>query len=514
MDNVAYSLLDYVCRSVSYKSDDGEWWEFPSETLATHQADCDGSAILLCSLLRNFYPPDRVYVVVGTYRGLGHAWCFPGDTKIICLESGRYKPIEIGNLQKFSGIEALSYNFRTKSFESKSIIGFACQGVKPVVKVSLIGAAPIRCTPNHPFPVKWGNRYAVRQIDKISQDSHSRKILIAKEIPSLNALEIRNEQLALEGIFAAEGSKTTTYQKTNYQKVRITNTDTSIIATITQNLRALRVSYSLYWQTDSRGSRKPCCHVAIGKSLLKDTFSRMGGNHNNKHFLEDRLSCSKPQARIIIDNFAKGDGYNLMQKDCLHSVPAYTTTSKDLAWQLAFLHRLLGERMYIQETSKCLKLIGRMDTYRKYLLLPSLMGREVKNMCEDGQDEIYDIEVADNHNFVLADSFALTHNCELDGEILETTYTNAHTVPDPQNYHAFAKFNDQETVEVWPRAMTQLFQLARNESQKLTLMAEATGNEVPPECPSLWLPLVVGMVMGGILGTGFAMILQKGGRNK
>jgi len=41
-------------------------------------------------------------------------------------------------------------------------------------------------------------------------------------------------------------------------------------------------------------------------------------------------------------------------------------------------------------------------------------------------------------------------------------------------------------------------------------MAEAIRNEVPPECPSLWPPLVVGMVMGGILGTGFAMILQKG----
>ncbi|GAJ17662.1 unnamed protein product, partial [marine sediment metagenome] len=40
--------------------------------------------------------------------------------------------------------------------------------------------------------------------------------------------------------------------------------------------------------------------------------------------------------------------------------------------------------------------------------------------------------------------------------------------------------------------------------------AEAIGNGVPPECPSLWPPLVVGTVMGGILGTGFAMILQKG----
>jgi hypothetical protein len=74
MDDIAFKLLDYVCKNVSYRSDDGEWWEFPAETLAARQSDCDGSAILLCSLLRNFYPPDRVYVVAGTYRRLGHAW--------------------------------------------------------------------------------------------------------------------------------------------------------------------------------------------------------------------------------------------------------------------------------------------------------------------------------------------------------------------------------------------------------------------------------------------------------
>jgi transglutaminase-like putative cysteine protease len=62
---------------------------------------------------------------------------------------------------------------------------------------------------------------------------------------------------------------------------------------------------------------------------------------------------------------------------------------------------------------------------------------------------------------------------ELDGQILETTYTYAHDVPDPQNYRAYAKFNDQETIELWPRSMSQLFEVARNECRKLTLMAEA-----------------------------------------
>jgi len=75
MDEIAFSLLDYVCKNVSYRSDNGEYWYFPDETLARRMGDCDDSAILLCSLLRNFYPPDRVFIAIGEYRRLGHAWC-------------------------------------------------------------------------------------------------------------------------------------------------------------------------------------------------------------------------------------------------------------------------------------------------------------------------------------------------------------------------------------------------------------------------------------------------------
>ena len=74
MDDLVYRLLDYVCRNVSYKSDNGEFWEFPVEVLMERAADCDGTALLLVSMLRRFYPADRVYAVVGAYRGYGHMW--------------------------------------------------------------------------------------------------------------------------------------------------------------------------------------------------------------------------------------------------------------------------------------------------------------------------------------------------------------------------------------------------------------------------------------------------------
>lgn len=72
MDSLALQLWDGVCRRINYRSDDGEFWYFPAETLAQAFGDCDDSANLLTSLLRA--AGFNAYTVVGTYRNLGHAW--------------------------------------------------------------------------------------------------------------------------------------------------------------------------------------------------------------------------------------------------------------------------------------------------------------------------------------------------------------------------------------------------------------------------------------------------------
>jgi len=66
-----WSCLDWVCRNIRYKEDVGEFWQFPSETLATREDDCEEHAFLLVSMLRGF---TNAYVVLGDYQGYGHAW--------------------------------------------------------------------------------------------------------------------------------------------------------------------------------------------------------------------------------------------------------------------------------------------------------------------------------------------------------------------------------------------------------------------------------------------------------
>ncbi|MBA7675319.1 hypothetical protein ES703_83549 [subsurface metagenome] len=62
--------------------------------------------------------------------------------------------------------------------------------------------------------------------------------------------------------------------------------------------------------------------------------------------------------------------------------------------------------------------------------------------------------------------------CQLDGEILETTYTSARPVPDPQDYCPYCMFNESEVIELWPGALGEVFEIGRDEELKLELMAE------------------------------------------
>jgi len=66
-----WANLDFVCRNIDYRSDTGEFWQFPFETLKGY-GDCEDSSILFTSLIRNF---TNGHVALGSYQGYGHSWC-------------------------------------------------------------------------------------------------------------------------------------------------------------------------------------------------------------------------------------------------------------------------------------------------------------------------------------------------------------------------------------------------------------------------------------------------------
>ena len=59
---------EFVNSFTTYGSEVGDFWRTPSETLEKQTGvDCDDSAILLCSILRNYLPPDQVYCAFGLW---------------------------------------------------------------------------------------------------------------------------------------------------------------------------------------------------------------------------------------------------------------------------------------------------------------------------------------------------------------------------------------------------------------------------------------------------------------
>jgi len=59
---------EFVNSFTTYGSEVGDFWRTPSETLEKRAGvDCDDSAILLTSILRNYIPPDQVYCAFGLW---------------------------------------------------------------------------------------------------------------------------------------------------------------------------------------------------------------------------------------------------------------------------------------------------------------------------------------------------------------------------------------------------------------------------------------------------------------
>jgi len=72
--NFVKDAQDFVHSEVRYKSERGDFWQMPVETLEKGMGDCEDSSLLLASLLRCYLPPEDVYVVAGDWKGDGHCW--------------------------------------------------------------------------------------------------------------------------------------------------------------------------------------------------------------------------------------------------------------------------------------------------------------------------------------------------------------------------------------------------------------------------------------------------------
>jgi len=101
-DDFIGAAQDFVDSFTTYQDEIGDYWGYPMETLAFKGGDCDDKAILLCSILRNYLPPDEIFCAIGLWkvRGKeeGHMWNLfindRGKQRIIEATASASRPIQ------------------------------------------------------------------------------------------------------------------------------------------------------------------------------------------------------------------------------------------------------------------------------------------------------------------------------------------------------------------------------------------------------------------------------------
>jgi len=127
----------------------------------------------------------------------------------------------------------------------------------------------------------------------------------------------------------------------------------------------------------------------------------------------------------------------------------------------------------------CRKISYRYDTGEFWQLARETLARQ-RGDCEDTSILLTSLlRNFTDAKVILGDYYGYGHAwCQLNGQILETTYTFARPVPDPENYCTHVFFNEQEVVELWPGALEEMFALRRDEATKLNLIGKALEADV------------------------------------
>jgi len=484
----AWQLFDFVCREISYRHDRrGEFWQLPRETLARRRGDC-----------------------------------FTEDTKVLVVNpQGRYESKPIVELEHFDGFQAVSYDLFHQKIVTRPITNFMARGYRCVYRISLRNGTSFKSTLDHRFFSP--NRSAVRP----RSFRRNQSLLCARKIPPLDwNSHITDNELWLSGIYLAEG----------YPKQRgsttlcIANDSLTIQRKVTECLEQLGMPYS-------PPSRKHHAYITILKPVgdskagfVKKRLLQMGTCSLDKDMPDEFLSLSRKQLNILLEGYVTGDGYyprpskigrprNFATRTRSNRPKPrleHTTSSTKLAEQIRLAHLILGRPVYtyFQENhggsghNPIWRLYENTNSWFNKATLRDLSKVSVRSIEPCGEEPVYDITVDGTHNFLLADSAVLAHNCEdtslllcsmlrnfsdakvtlgnyqgyghawcqQNGQILETTYTSARPVTDPQDYCPYCMFNEIEVIELWPGALDDIFSLGRDESTKLNLMARVLDN--------------------------------------
>lgn len=346
--------------------------------------------------------------------------CFTCDTKIIVFDKilKKYDYVRIDKLDINKHL-AISYNEKTKQIEPKRILSITNKGLKDVVEVKINRGGTLKCTPEHRFAnvVNYGSskckgklRYIPITEIPISQSSCN-NIPCILQLPELETnTHIKPELLKLCGSYVADGYK----RREDSSSFEIAGDTPKFIIELKDTLEKLGYEYSF-------NDREKHKYYSV-KEELPYNWGRIS---YEKHFNDNVTGYSIEQIKILLKTYIERDG-NIIGKNKdsdnrnweIDDQVVFATVSERLAEQLKQLSLMLGKpvshiiddykyddanRLPIHRLRQ-LKINKKVNDY--------LFCKSINSISKAGKENVYDIEVEDNHNFFLADSGCLVHNCE------------------------------------------------------------------------------------------------------
>ncbi len=353
--------------------------------------------------------------------------CVTGELKIIVRDSvsQQYALKKIEELEQcYQQYDALSYHQDHEEWQFQPITNWQEQGVQSVYRVKFKNGASVDCTLGHRFYHVEQRRGKVVSVDRMKLDdipferSYQReptaKVLCAKQIPCLEKTSPQTQhELWLDGIFVAEGSCGAYEQEGKIGRIAIAQDKIAVRQEIDYHLHQSGIEQYFRkdgdpWYRDQHGMRR-------GKTEI---FRELGGRSQTKRFRQEHLSMPLEQIEQLLDGYQKGDAHCPIGK---HFRTYYKTISKTLFEQLTFLHFVLGRPLWQRVNNRltragnigysALEYQNEQPTKWRKEIMNGVAQVGIKSVEYIGRKTVYDITVANTHNFVAANGMILS-NCD------------------------------------------------------------------------------------------------------
>jgi len=331
--------------------------------------------------------------------------CLEENTDILIKDGiKKIKDLELGDL-------VLSYNYDKKQYEYKKVINKWDKGILEGNIIKLLNGHKIIATDEHRFYCRSREsdkeRYEIKRLKDINFNYWVKKHIHCVCLLPDGNVDVNKDLAYIMGIYLAEG-----YSEKYH--IRIAQDKKDIRKKIEQALNNLNVSYS-------KSKRTVHASYSILKSGIKDDLRKLGLNSFDKKIPLETLTWNKKSLFKLIEGMLDGDGTDRNKKwNPDNSLWEFSTSSEQVAKMFNIICRKVYGNcwFYKQENHQG---VGIKPIYRLRYNPKGLSNKEIfngisrvsiKSLEKVSGKHYYDIEVEDNHNFVLADSGVISHNCE------------------------------------------------------------------------------------------------------